>query len=295
MRLAASGRQAKPARCPRAARADRRIILHTRPPRKRRQARPLTRPKIRPRQPCPNASPLELARANIIYCITMTSPYLTQTRAPSADWLDALYDHGIPALLVRRATDIDDLDPRQLPRIAFLDIAALSRSAAQSLAAQCRALELPVIALLPPDMLPDLDAHPHISDFLLSPPDPREAIARAKQTLRRDSAAPDHDDLIRAGSLVINPSTYEVSLSGRRVNLRFKEYELLRLLASNPGRVYSREALLSSVWGYDYFGGTRTVDVHIRRLRSKIENADHPLIETIWNVGYRFRDLAQQD
>ena len=100
--------------------------------------------------------------------------------------------------------------------------------------------------------------------------------------------------MIRAGSLVINPSTYEVSLRGKRVNLRFKEYELLRLLATNPGRVYSREALLSSIWGYDYFGGTRTVDVHIRRLRSKIEDAEHPYIETIWNVGYRFRDFTQQ-
>ena len=224
----------------------------------------------------------------------MTSAYLTQTHARQSDWLDALYDQGVEVLLVRRATDIDDLDPRALPHLAFLDLTALSRSAAQSLARQCRALELPVIALLPPDMLPDLDALPHISDFLLAPPDPREAIARVKQALRRDSA-PDQDDLIRAGSLVINPSTYEVSLRGRRVNLRFKEYELLRLLASNPGRVYSREALLSSVWGYDYFGGTRTVDVHIRRLRSKIENADHPLIETIWNVGYRFRDLTHQD
>ena len=224
----------------------------------------------------------------------MTSAYLTQTHARHSDWLDALYDQGVEVLLVRRATDIDDIDPRALPHLAFLDLTALSRSAAQSLARQCRALELPVIALLPPDMLPDLDALPHISDFLLAPPDPREAIARVKQALRRDSA-PDADDLIRAGSLVINPSTYEVSLRGRRVNLRFKEYELLRLLASNPGRVYSREALLSSVWGYDYFGGTRTVDVHIRRLRSKIENADHPLIETIWNVGYRFRDLTHQD
>ena len=71
------------------------------------------------------------------------------------------------------------------------------------------------------------------------------------------------------------------------MSLRFKEYKLLRLLASNPGRVYTREALRSQIWGYEYFGGTRTVDVHIRRLRSKIEDADNSFIETIWNVGYR--------
>ena len=78
------------------------------------------------------------------------------------------------------------------------------------------------------------------------------------------------------------------------MNLRFKEYELLLLIASSPGRVYTREALLNLVWGYDYLGGTRTVDVHVRRLRSKIEDANHSFIETVWNIGYRFRDIASQ-
>ena len=95
--------------------------------------------------------------------------------------------------------------------------------------------------------------------------------------------------MVRVGELVINPTTYEVSLRGRRLNLRFREYELLRLLAANPGRVYTRTALLRQIWGFDYFGGTRTVDVHIRRLRNKIEDADNSFIETIWNVGYRFK------
>ena len=78
------------------------------------------------------------------------------------------------------------------------------------------------------------------------------------------------------------------------MNLRFKEYELLLLIASSPGRVYTREALLNLVWGYDYLGGTRTVDVHVRRLRSKIEDANHSFIETVWNIGYQFRDIASQ-
>ena len=101
------------------------------------------------------------------------------------------------------------------------------------------------------------------------------------------------DTLVRAGDLVINPSRYEVSVKGRRVNLRFKEYELLLLMTKAPGRVYTRESLLNQIWGYDYLGGTRTVDVHIRRLRTKIEDADHHFIETIWNVGYRFRDMER--
>ena len=93
---------------------------------------------------------------------------------------------------------------------------------------------------------------------------------------------------MKVGDLQIDLDRYEVSLEGKRVLLTYKEYQMLVLLASNPGKVYSRENLLSQVWGYDYFGGTRTVDVHVRRLRSKIENANHSFIETIWNVGYRF-------
>jgi two-component system alkaline phosphatase synthesis response regulator PhoP len=94
---------------------------------------------------------------------------------------------------------------------------------------------------------------------------------------------------IRSGDLVINTQQYDVFLAGRTVLLTFKEYELLKLLASNPGRVFSREQLLEQVWGYQYFGGTRTVDVHVRRLRSKIEDATHTFVDTVWNVGYRFR------
>ena len=99
-----------------------------------------------------------------------------------------------------------------------------------------------------------------------------------------------HDDLIRAGHLVINPASYEVTLNGIQLNLRFREYALLLLLATNPDRVFSRESLPSRVWSYQYYGGIRTVDVHIRRLRGKLQDSDHQFIETVWNVGYRFRD-----
>jgi DNA-binding response OmpR family regulator len=80
-----------------------------------------------------------------------------------------------------------------------------------------------------------------------------------------------------------------VTVNGALVELTFKEYELLKLLAANRGRVFTREALLDKLWGYDYFGGDRTVDVHIRRLRSKIEDAEHTYIETVRNIGYRFK------
>ena len=223
----------------------------------------------------------------------MVRTRLLENRASRSEWMDALDDEGIEALLVERPADMDGLDEAELPHIAFLDFGAISAAASKSFIERCDSLKLPVIALVPPEMLTNFDLNLGVSDFVVSPPDDDEMVTRVKLTLHRNRNQ-DDDDVIRAGSLVINPSTYEVSLRGKRVNLRFKEYELLRLLATNPGRVYSREALLSSIWGYDYFGGTRTVDVHIRRLRSKIEDAEHPYIETIWNVGYRFRDFTQQ-
>ena len=106
---------------------------------------------------------------------------------------------------------------------------------------------------------------------------------------RRQKTRNDSDGVIRGGSLTIDVNRYDVFVDDRQVLLTFKEYELLKLLVSNPGRVFGREALLEQVWGYEYFGGTRTVDVHIRRLRSKIEDASHTFIDTVWNVGYRFR------
>ena len=135
-----------------------------------------------------------------------------------------------------------------------------------------------------------LDVEMGINDFIIAPFHEEELLVRSIFSVRRSKSKPTEDEHIIRGDLTINPSNYEVLINNNRINLRFKEYELLLLLASNPGRVYDRATLLNQIWGYDYFGGTRTVDVHIRRLRSKIEiNVETPYIETIWNVGYRFR------
>ena len=109
-----------------------------------------------------------------------------------------------------------------------------------------------------------------------------------KRLLRKTSQA--ERRTIRCGDLAIDLAKYEVSVGGRPVILTFKEYELLKFLASNAGRVFTREALLNKVWGYDYYGGDRTVDVHITRLRSKIENLSNIFIETVRNIGYRLRE-----
>jgi DNA-binding winged helix-turn-helix (wHTH) protein len=110
----------------------------------------------------------------------------------------------------------------------------------------------------------------------------RLVIGRTSQTL------PQPQNEIRSGGLVINEAAYSARLSGRALDLTFKEFELLKFLAQHPGRVFTRAQLLQEVWGYDYFGGTRTVDVHVRRLRAKLGTENEELIGTVRNVGYRF-------
>ena len=94
--------------------------------------------------------------------------------------------------------------------------------------------------------------------------------------------------MIRSGEVVVDDASYTAKLGGRSLDLTFKEFELLKYLAQHPGRVFSRQQLLQEVWGYDYFGGTRTVDVHVRRLRAKLGPENETLIGTVRNVGYRF-------
>jgi DNA-binding response OmpR family regulator len=147
--------------------------------------------------------------------------------------------------------------------------------------------KLPVIALVGREALGEIDSI-DADDFLLSPYDGRELVLRVKRLLNisRNGAS---GELIECDGLLIDLARCEVTLEGRIIELTFKEYELLKLLAANSGRVYSREALLDQVWGYDYYGGDRTVDVHVRRLRSKIEDSTHTFIETVRNIGYRFK------
>ena len=94
--------------------------------------------------------------------------------------------------------------------------------------------------------------------------------------------------MIRSGEITVDEASYTARLGGKVLDLTFKEFELLKYLAQHPGRVFTREQLLQEVWGYDYFGGTRTVDVHVRRLRAKLGTDHEQLIGTVRNVGYRF-------
>lgn len=151
------------------------------------------------------------------------------------------------------------------------------------------ASRLPVIVLMPRGILDGIDSYFQIDDFVVRPFDLSELVARIGRILNRTNNAGNQDS-IRHGDLVIDLDKCEVSVNGRLIVLTFKEYELLKFLMRHKGKVFTREALLNEVWGYDYYGGDRTVDVHIRRLRSKIEDADHTFIETVRNIGYKFSD-----
>jgi DNA-binding response OmpR family regulator len=150
------------------------------------------------------------------------------------------------------------------------------------------ARHLPVIVLLPREVPDSLNGNLAIDDFITGPYDAHELVLRARLVLSRARNI-DGGELIKCDGLVIDLAKCEVTLEGEVIELTFKEYELLKFLAGHRGRVFNRETLLNKVWKYDYYGGDRTVDVHIRRLRSKIEDAKHSFIETVRNIGYRFK------
>ncbi len=134
-------------------------------------------------------------------------------------------------------------------------------------------------------------------DYITKPFSVRELTARVKALFRRCHSSLNSDDaVIKCGDIVIDCMRHEVTKAGTRIDLPLKEYELLKLLAMNPGVVMSRELLLEKVWGFDYFGETRTVDVHIRYLRQKIEDDDSnpTYIETVRGIGYRFADKGER-
>jgi DNA-binding response OmpR family regulator len=150
---------------------------------------------------------------------------------------------------------------------------------------------LPVIALLSKEALHRLDSGLIVDDFVVEPWDATEIVLRATRVLGKIEST-SKQELIECGDLTIDLAKYELYVNNRPIELTFKEYELLRFLANNRGRVFTREALLNEVWGYDYYGGDRTVDVHIRRLRSKIEDSTHTFIETVRNIGYKFKETV---
>lgn len=192
------------------------------------------------------------------------------------------------ACLVTSYEDALEVISRRLPDSVLADISRSDDTVIWQIIVDLkRQRVLPVIALVSEEALAGIDTHPEADDFIIGPCRDTELVLRIKRLVHK-SPDSESSEQIKCDGLIIDLATCEVTVSGIKVELTFKEYELLKLLASNRGRVYTRDVLLDKIWGYDYFGGDRTVDVHIRRLRSKIEDASHTYIETVRNIGYKF-------
>jgi len=155
-------------------------------------------------------------------------------------------------------------------------------------ALRARDARMPAVVIVERDQLERFPWH-EVADEFVYPGAPAAEVAMRLAMLRRRTGTGD-GSVIRLGPLFLDTVTYRVTASGRSLDLTYKEFELLRFLASRPGRVFTRPALLREVWGYDFYGGTRTVDVHVRRLRSKLGPEHEHLIETVRGVGYRAAD-----
>ena len=150
-----------------------------------------------------------------------------------------------------------------------------------------RSPRLPLLLLVRVEQMGGIDPTWPFDDLIVMPVAAAELALRLRRAVWRKTGL-DADSSLRSGDLVVDLANYKVFVAEQPVSLTFKEFELLRFLMTNRGKVFTREALLNRVWGYEYYGGARTVDVHIRRLRSKIETGATVYIETVRNVGYRF-------
>jgi DNA-binding response OmpR family regulator len=213
---------------------------------------------------------------------------LTAARQPTAEVLPALglLPHRVAVLPLDAAALVD----RSLGEVILVDgrrDLALARGFTRVLSAM--GTSVPIIAVLTEGGLIALSAEWTVDDIVLDTAGPAELDARLRLVVERNVSqgdqTPDHVDI---GDLTIDETTYTARLSGVALDLTYKEFELLKFLAQHPGRVFTRSHLVQEVWGYDYFGGTRTVDVHVRRLRAKLGPEHDAMIGTVRNVGYKF-------
>ena len=226
---------------------------------------------------------------------------LTNSQGASAEVLPALslLQHQVRILPAVGSVLVD------IPEVDCLFIDArrdLPSSKALSKLIATTGAGCPIILIATEGGMTAMSADWGFDDVILDSAGPAEVDARIRVAIGRLEAArvaadPNSGE-IKSGEVVIDEKSYTAKIKGRSLDLTFKEFELLKYLAQHPGRVFTRSQLLQEIWGYDYFGGTRTVDVHIRRLRSKLGPEFEAIIGTVRNVGYRFntnRDAALQD
>jgi DNA-binding response OmpR family regulator len=216
---------------------------------------------------------------------------LTNTLGASAEVLPALglLQHQVRILPAEASVLVDapELDLLMIDARRDLPAAKSLTKLLTSTGVGC-----PIVAITTEGGLTAVNADWGIDDVILDTAGPAEVDARIRIALGKHAiemvASDPHAGEIRTGEVVIDETTYTARLKGNVLDLTFKEFELLKYLAQHPGRVFTRAQLLQEIWGYDYFGGTRTVDVHIRRLRSKLGPEFEAIIGTVRNVGYRF-------
>ena len=223
---------------------------------------------------------------------------LTNSTGASADVLPALglLQHNVK-ITPQEVSLLIDLPPVDCLLLdARRDLVA-SKSFTKLLIAT--GVDVPIIVITTEGGLSAINADWGITDVILDTAGPAELDARVRIVIGKDAIAaleknPSLKE-IRSGEVVIDEDSYTAKIKGRSLDLTFKEFELLKYLAQHPGRVFSRSQLLQEIWGYDYFGGTRTVDVHIRRLRSKLGPEFESIIDTVRNVGFRFVADSQNE
>jgi DNA-binding response OmpR family regulator len=169
------------------------------------------------------------------------------------------------------------------PRAQYFEIIDLYYSIKKDAQTQ----DIPIVLLIDEKEMKTADLPSGIQEVLYRPIRVSEAVARIQHLFKRLHKV-DQKNLITRGKISIDVAKYETRVGEKKIDLTYTEFELLKFLCSNPGTVFTREVLLNKVWGYEYYGGTRTVDVHIRRLRSKIEGKSQVFIETVRNIGYKF-------
>lgn len=150
-----------------------------------------------------------------------------------------------------------------------------------------QAESVPLVLMMDEGEMSNADLPSGVQEVLYRPLRVSEAVVRIQNVIKRTHKI-DQKNLIQRGRITVDTSKYEVRVGDKKIDLTFTEFELLKFFCANPGTVFTREVLLNKVWGYEYYGGTRTVDVHIRRLRSKIEGKSTVYIETVRNIGYKF-------
>ncbi|NNK91614.1 MAG: response regulator transcription factor [Acidimicrobiia bacterium] len=206
---------------------------------------------------------------------------------PSEGLTEALLSCGYQPVPVGKADELQALAPTDGWKALVIELGAdLEDGLGFADDARAAAPDLPILVCANRTQIADLEDADSLDDFVLSPYDRTEVRVRLARLGVIDEE--DTTDIIRFRDLELNTATYQATIAGQPIDLTYMEYELLMFFVTKPGRVWSREQLLSRVWGYDYFGGSRTVDVHVRRLRAKLGEERAPWITTVRSVGYRF-------